>query len=154
MTQQRDYLSAEKYKELEKELEYLKTDGRLDVAGRLEYAKSLGDLSENAEYGEAREAFNNLELRIADIENLLKTATIVKAQHSIRVEIGSKVLVERDGADAKWYSVVGSRDADVLKNKISNESPMGAAMLGKKKGDSFVVKTPRGSTTFVIKDLE
>ncbi len=150
-----NYLSEEKYKELQSELSYLSNEGRSEVANRLEYAKSLGDLSENAEYSEAREAFSNLEERIATIESILKNATIVKQHHSVRVEIGSRVFVKRDGAsEGKWYTVVGSRDSNILENKISNESPMGVAMLGKKKGDSFVVKTPKGDMTYEITDIE
>ncbi len=150
-----DYLSEEKYKELQNELTYLNTEGRSEIANRLEYAKSLGDLSENAEFSEAREAFNNLEERIASIEGTLKNATIIKQHHSVRVELGSRVLVQRDGAkEEKWYTVVGSRDSNVLENKISNESPMGVAMLGKKKGDAFMVKTPKGENHYKITDIE
>ena len=150
-----DYLSEEKHKELRAELQHLMQEGRTEVAERLEYAKSLGDLSENAEYSEAREAFNNLEERIATLENILKNATIVKQHHSVRVELGSRVNAQRDGAsEGKWYTIVGSRDSNALENKISNESPMGLAMLGKKKGDSFTVKTPKGDMTYKITDIE
>jgi len=149
------YLSQEKHKELTKELEQLRTEGRAEVASRLEYAKSLGDLSENAEYSEAREAYSNLEERIATLENLLKNASIIKQHHSVRVEIGTRVLVTREGAqEGKWFMVVGSRDANAAENKVSNESPMGVAMLGKKKGDVFAVKTPKGETSFTITDIE
>ncbi len=153
MTQ--DYLSPEKYKELEAELHYLQNEGRTEVASRLEYAKSLGDLSENAEYTEAREAFGNLEERIASLEFILKNATIVKQHHSVRIELGSRILAIREGAkEGKRYTIVGSRDSNVMENKISNESPMGVAMLGKKKGDSFTVKTPKGDTNYTITDIE
>ncbi|PIR44783.1 MAG: transcription elongation factor GreA [Candidatus Vogelbacteria bacterium CG10_big_fil_rev_8_21_14_0_10_51_16] len=150
-----DYLSEEKFSELSAEIEFLKTEGRAEVAKRLEYAKSLGDLKENAEYHEAKEAFSNLEERIADVESTLKNVTIVKRHHSVRVELGSRVRTSRKGtSEPKWYTVVGSRDADALQGKISNESPMGAAMLGKKKGDKFVVKTPKGEMEYKIEELE
>jgi len=151
----KDYLTEEKFKELTKELAYLKSEGRTEVASRLEYAKSLGDLKENSEYHEAKESLANLEERIAILSNLLKDVEIVKQHHSIRVEIGSKVLIAKaKGGEPKWYMVVGSAEADAMQSKISNESPMGSAMLGKKKGDSFVVKTPKGETKYTIEGME
>ncbi|MFA6006856.1 MAG: transcription elongation factor GreA [Candidatus Paceibacterota bacterium] len=141
-----DYLTKEKFAELSAELERLRTTGRQEVAGRLEYAKSLGDLSENAEYQEAREAFTDLEERIAKIEDVLKQAVIVKEKHGTTVDIGSKVVVKKNGGVAVEYSIVGSEEAEPKDGKISNESPIGAAMIGKKAGDTFIVKTPSGQT--------
>lgn len=141
-----DYLTKEKFKELEAELERLKTTGRQEVAGRLEYAKSLGDLSENAEYQEAREAYADLEERIAKIEDILKQAVIVKEKHGTQVDLGSTVVVKKAGSsDAVQYQIVGSEEADARIQKISNESPLGAAMIGKKAGDEFSAKLPSGS---------
>src|ERR1051326_2013607 len=132
-----DYLTKEKFSELSAELERLRTTGRQEVAGRLEYAKSLGDLSENAEYQEAREAFTDLEERIAKIEEVLKQAVIVKEKHGTQVDIGSTVVVKKSGGVTMEFNIVGSEEADPKEGKISNESPLGAAMIGKKAGDAF-----------------
>jgi len=139
-----DYLTKEKFAELTAELERLTTTGRQEVAGRLEYAKSLGDLSENAEYQEAREAFADLEERIAKIDEVLKQAVIVKDKHSSTVDIGSTVIIKKAGGATTEFSIVGSEEADPHTGKISNESPIGAAMMGKKSGDTFTVKPPSG----------
>lgn len=139
-----DYLTKEKFSELSAELEKLKTIGRQEVAGRLEYAKSLGDLSENAEYQEAREAFTDLEERISKIEEVLKQAVIVKEKHGTTVDIGTSVVVKKSGGATMEFSIVGSEEAEPKDGKISNESPIGAAMIGKKVGESFSVKPPSG----------
>ncbi len=141
-----DYLTKEKFSELSAELEKLKTTGRQDVAGRLEYAKSLGDLSENAEYQEAREAFADLEERIAKIEEVLKQAVIVKEKHTSQIDIGSTVVVKKNSGATMEFSIVGSEEAEPKDGKISNESPIGAGMMGKKAGDTFSVKPPSGET--------
>jgi len=139
-----DYLTKEKFSELSVELERLKTTGRQEIAGRLEYAKSLGDLSENAEYQEAREAFADLEDRISKLEEILKQAVIVKEKHGTQIDIGSTVIIKKSGGATLEYHIVGSEEADPKTGKISNESPVGAAMIGKKAGDSFSAKTPSG----------
>ena len=150
-----DYLTKEKFSELSAELERLKTTGRQEVAGRLEYAKSLGDLSENAEYQEAREAFADLEERIAKIDEVLKQAVIVKEKHGTVVDIGSSVLVKQAGGAKMEFSIVGSEEADPKIGKISNESPVGAAMIGKSAGDSFTVKLPSGKmASYTITEIK
>lgn len=152
---QKEYLTKEKHKQLTKELEQLKTVRRKEIAEELEFAKSLGDLSENAEYHEARESQAALEDRIAQLESILASAEIVQAHHSNTVEIGSTVHVKKVGDKAeKTYVIVGSEEADMASGKISFKSPIGEAMLGKKKGDEFSFKTPIGTVKYVIVSIE
>ena len=155
MTQQNHYLSPDKFAELEEELKELKTVRRKEIAESLEYAKSLGDLSENAEYQEARESQAKTEDRIMVIEDLLKHAKIVEDHHSVIAELGSTVLIQKKGeTESKRWHIVGSEEADVHENKISNESPLGAALLGKKKGGKVKVRTPKGEVEYDIIGIE
>ncbi len=145
----KEYLTKEKFDEFTAELAELKGKKRKEVAESLEYAKSLGDLSENAEYHEARDNQANIEDRIARLEELLKHAQIVSGNSTDAVSVGSKVTVEKDGKKFE-YSIVGSEEADVISNKISMKSPFGQAILGKKKGDSFTFTAPFGEITYKI----
>lgn len=155
MLDQKEYLTKEKLDELVKELDYLKKTKRREVADSLEYAKSMGDLSENAEYQEARDMQAEVEERIGKIENILKNAEILHAQKGGNVNIGSTVVVKKSGdKDAKTYQVVGSEEADISKGKVSNESPIGTAIMGKKKGDKFDIMTPKGKTGYEIVDVK
>lgn len=142
------YLSAEKIEELKAELLQLSTIRRKAIAESLDYAKSLGDLSENAEYHQAREEQAANEDRIRDIEAMLRDAVVVTEQHGNTIEIGSSAEVKNlaDGKTTRW-TLVGSQEASIKDSKISNESALGKAMLGKKKGDSFSFKTPAGTTS-------
>lgn len=151
----KNYLSKEKYKELSQELENLKTVRRKEVAEALEYAKSLGDLSENAEYQEARENQANLEERILQIEALLKTATIVQDRQYSDVHVGSRVTI-RDAktGNTEVWEIVGSEEASLPEAKISNESPLGAALLGGKIGDAVEFSAPSGKRSFTIVKIE
>ncbi len=150
-----EYLTQEKYNELTKELEYLKTKRRKEVAENLEYAKSLGDLSENAEYQEARETQANIEDRIMKLEAMLQSAVIVKMHHTEAVDIGSTVSLMRDGAkDKVTYKIVGSEEADLSQSKLSINSPLGQALLGKRKGDNLVAKTPGGNVSYQVVHIE
>lgn len=155
MADKQEYLTKEKFDELTKQLEELKTVKRKEVAESLEYAKSLGDLSENAEYHEARENQANTEDRIAKLESILKSAVIMAIHHSDVVGIGSVVQIEKqkDQTKAK-YKIVGSEEANLAESKLSINSPMGNAMIGKKKGDLFKVKTPIGLVDYKIIDIE
>ena len=155
MTSHEHYLSKDKFIELEHELKQLKTVRRKEIAEALEYAKSLGDLSENAEYQEAREAQAKTEDRIMVLENLLKHAHIVEEHHSTFAELGSNLVIQRKG-DSKThrYRIVGSEEANISENKISNESPLGAALLGKKKGAKAIVATPKGAVEYTIVEIE
>jgi transcription elongation factor GreA len=151
---QQEYLTKEKYKELEKELHNLQTVRRQEIAKNLEYAKSLGDLKENAEYHQAREDQANLEERIAYLDNILKTATIMKTRHSDTVGIGSTVIIKKKGGDEKEIQIVGTEEADIASNKLSNTSPLGMAILGKKDGEVFSFEIPTGKVNYqVIKIL-
>lgn len=150
-----EYLTQEKYDELKKELEHLKTARRKEVAEHLEYAKSLGDLAENAEYHEAREEQANIEDRIKKLEAMLQTAVIMELRHTEAVAIGSTVSLQREGThDRTTYKIVGSEEADIAAGKLSLVSPLGQAMLGKRNGDSFTAKTPGGEVKYRIVDIE
>lgn len=152
MNTEETYLSKQKAQELEKELTVLKNEKRKEIAEQLEYAKSLGDLSENAEYHEARENQAALEERILIVENMLKTATIVKeGAHKGGVTVGSTVTVvdQKSGEKEEW-SLVGSEESDLLNHKISNESPLGHALMGKETGDEVEVVTPKGKVSYKI----
>lgn len=145
------YLTKEKYKALEKELHELSTTKREEIAEQLHYAKSLGDLSENAEYSDAREKQAKLEDRIRELENVLKNAEIVKKHHTDAVEVGSSVTVQKKGSTDKIeYEIVGTEEADMSKNKLSYKSPLGEAMLGHKKGESFKFTTPKGNVEYKV----
>jgi transcription elongation factor GreA len=145
------YLTNEKFAELEKELAYLKTDRRKEVAEHLEYAKKLGDLSENAEYHQAREEQAEVEDRINRLENLLKTAVITTSVGGDIVTIGSTILVQRAGENKSMlYTIVGSEETDTSQGKISNLSPIGSSLLGHKQGDTVTVTTPKGTSKYTI----
>ena len=146
-----EYLTPEKKTELETELNTLKTVRRKEIADSLEYAKSLGDLSENAEYHQAREDQANCEDRISHIENILKNAIVTENHKSGVISVGSTVTVTKKGSkEEKTYALVGSEEADSLSGKISNESPLGKALLGKKKGDKVTVEAPKGDIEYSI----
>jgi len=155
MNEEHEYLTKEKFDEFTKELNTLKTVRRKEVAENLEYAKGLGDLSENAEYHEARDTQASVEDRIAKLEMILKTATIVAAHHTESVSIGSVVTV-RKGTDAesKTFTIVGSEEVDSSKGYLSAKSPFGSAAIGKKKGDSFSFSTPSGTMEYKIIGIE
>lgn len=146
-----NYITKEKKEEFELELKDLKGPKRKEILEALEYAKSLGDLSENAEYHQAREDQGKLEGRIAKIEEILRSALVVTGGGGDIVEIGSKVVVQREGDKTeKNYQIVGSEEADTKEGKISNKSPFGAALFGKKKGDSISFTTPNGEAKYKI----
>ena len=150
-----ELLSQEKFEELTHELEDLKTRRRKEIAEQLEYARSLGDLSENAEYQEAREMQAAVEERIQKLESILKGAKITKVNKSDGIGMGSVVTVEKVGEGEKHvYTIVGAEEADMLSGKISYHSPLGGALMGKKKGDSFSFATPRGSMKYKILKIE
>lgn len=151
----KEYLSKEKFKLLTAELEELKTVKRKQIAEELEFAKALGDLSENAEYHEAREAQASLEDRILQLESILANAEIVAAHHSDKVEVGAVVHVKKAGdKTARVYTIVGSEEADTAAGKISFKSPLGQALLGKKKGEEFKFKTPAGEVKYTVVSIE
>lgn len=151
MNQENTYLTKEKFDALSAELENLKIVRRKEVAQDLEYAKSLGDLSENAEYQEAREAQSNIEERISKIEAILKTALIISGHTTGDVTIGSKVVVQKqDSKESAEYTMVSSEEADISAGKLSYTSPLGGMLMGKKKGQSFDFKSPKGNINYTI----
>lgn len=157
MKQKEFFLTSEGYLELETELNYLKTDKRNEVLNTLKEARSLGDLSENSEYDSARDEQSKLEARIKEIEYILEHATIIneeKAEDGV-VSIGSTVSLQYDGDDeVEEYRIVGSQEADPFNNKISNESPIAAAILNKKVGSVVEVSSPDGVYKVKIVNVE
>ena len=149
-------VSQEKFDEMVSELEHLKTVRRTEIAKSLEYARSLGDLSENAEYQEARDLQAATEERIKRLEDLVKHAEIAtdaKKKKDV-VGFGSKVSIRKEGApEVHEYTIVGSQEADMREKKLSHISPLGAALLGKKKGDEFTFETPAGRQTYTIEKI-
>ncbi len=154
MDTQKEYLSREKHDELNEELEFLTHVRRKEIAEALEAAKALGDLSENAEYHSAREAQAGVEERISVLEEILKNAIIVGSKHKTdAVGIGSVVTLKR-GRDTKTYTIVGSEESDISVGKISNKSPLGESMMGRKKGEDFMCVTPRGEEKCQIVEIK
>ena len=146
-----DYITEEKRKELKAELEDLKGPKRKEILASLKYAKSLGDLSENAEYHQTREDQGKLEERITKIEQILQSSQNFSRHGGDVVEVGSKVVVQKEGKKKDViYTIVGSEEADMTKGKISNRSPFGEALFGKKKGDNISFKTPGGVVNYKI----
>ena len=148
------YLSSEKHDELIKELEHLKVNRRREIAEHLEYTKKLGDLSENAEYHQAREDQAEVESRIVRLENILKNSVMVNASSADVITIGSTFRLSKDGDNKSFiYTLVGSEEADTTLGKISNLSPLGLALIGHKKTEKVAVNAPKGKITYVIEDI-
>lgn len=153
MANRKEYLTKKKFDELTKELEDLTQNKRKEVAEKLSYSKSLGDLSENAEYQEARDEQALLEYRISQLEDLLKNAEILNHKKTDIVEAGSTVVLQRGVSDKFTYEMVGSEEADMSEGRLSYSSPLGMTLLGKKKGDSFTFETPKGNVKYKILDV-
>lgn len=149
-----EYLTQTKYDEFKKELEYLKTDKRTEIAKALEYAKSLGDLSENAEYHEARNNQAVIEDRINHLEAVLKSASIVSSHDTGSVAVGTVITLAREDGTKRIYTIVGSEESNASEGKISVRSPLGAAAIGKKKGETFSFATPSGSMSYKVISIE
>lgn len=151
------YLSQEGFDRLTEELRDLKTRGRRDIAAKIDEARSHGDLSENSEYEAAKEAQAHLEKRIAELEHALSNARVLdeKTVDTSKVYILSTVTVlnKRSGKEMK-YTLVSAQEADFNLNRISIDSPIGAALLGKSVGDVVAVKAPAGVIEFEIKHIE
>jgi transcription elongation factor GreA len=140
-------ITSEGKADLEKELSELK-DRRSEISERIAAARDYGDLSENAEYDSAREEQGIVETRILEIEGILANFELIKPKSGGSVRVGSTVDL-KNGAKVT-YTVVGPVEADPLAGKISNESPIGAALMGKKAGDKVTIETPKGSVTYTI----
>ncbi|MDP3971176.1 MAG: transcription elongation factor GreA [bacterium] len=148
------YVTEEGLEKLKRDIEYAKTTERKDIAGRIASAKELGDLSENAEYSDAKEAQGLLESRIIDMEEQARNAKIIeKPTTSSVVVIGSTVDAENNEGVVQVFKIVGSNEANPIDGKISNQSPMGAALLGSKVGDVVEIKVPKGVTNFTVKKI-
>ncbi len=148
-----EYISSEGLEKLKKEVEDLKTVKRREIAERLEAAKALGDLSENAEYQEAKEAQSLNESKIQEMEDIVRDAVLIKKPtSSSSVQIGSTIEVDSKRGH-ETFTIVGSEEADPLLGKISNESPMGRSFLGHSVGDSVDIKTPAGNDTYKVKKI-
>jgi len=149
------YLTAEGKARLEQELAYLKTEKMQQIAEEMGRAIAEGDLRENAGYDEARRAMWQNNSRIAELEDILSRVQIVESGNGVPTEVQLGVTVELETSTGQRMSVtmVGSHEADVFSGKISNESPLGQALMGKKVGDEVHVKSPKGSQTYVIVEL-
>lgn len=149
---EKTYLSKEKWKDLKLELYNLETVARKEIAEKLEEARSLGDLSENAEYHEARKQQGDIESRISFLTETLKNAEIFKPCRSSVIEVGSTVSVQKKSdKNIQIYQIVGDDESDISQNKISWKSPLGSAMMGKKEKESFSFETPKGeSVNYII----
>lgn len=141
--------------ELEKELDNLKTEGRIDIAEKLKVARSYGDLSENSEYDEAKSEQAKIEARISELEYQLDNAVIIDTADSDTVSMGSKVTVVRlsDNVEAT-YEIVGFAQSNPAEGKISDESPVGRALVGARVGETVVVEAPIGSLELEIKTID
>lgn len=150
-------LSAERLKELQEELNYLKTVREREVAEQIKEARSFGDLSENSEYDEAKNEQGKLYSRIAEVENVINHAVIIE-EGSIdpnAVSLGSKITVLDVEFDEKEvYEVVGSQEADPMNGRISEDSPFGRALLGKKIGEEVVIDAPAGAIHYKVVDIQ
>ncbi|MFY9463079.1 MAG: transcription elongation factor GreA [Candidatus Sungiibacteriota bacterium] len=149
-----EYLSEDGLQKLKQELHELKTKKRQEIAARLEHAKSLGDLSENAEYQETKEEQEMMEQRIAELEERVREAVVMqKPTKTDSVRVGSTVVVSSSRGD-ETYTILGSEEADPGRGKISNESPLGKAFLSKKVGDKVDVHTPAGVMAYTIAEIK
>ena len=149
------FVTAEGLQKLKDELEYLKVVKRKEVAEALKQAKAFGDLSENSEYDEAKNEQAEVERHIAELEDILNNIEIIKASgKKTQIHVGSRVKIyDLDFEEEVTYTIVGSTESDPLENKISDESPIGKALLGKKPGEEVVADTPGGSLKMKILEI-
>ncbi len=147
----KNFITKQGLEKLKKDLKHLKTAKRQEIANALQKAKELGDLSENAEYTEAKEAQSFNEGRISEIEEMIKNAATIEKtiNNGGIVQIGSTVEIKNEQIN-KEYTIVGSEEADPVNGRISNESPLGMAFLGKKLGDEVEIETPGGKMKYRI----
>jgi transcription elongation factor GreA len=150
-------LTEEGYSKLTEEIEYLSTTKRLEVAERIKEAREFGDISENSEYDDAKNEQAQLEHRIQSLEQKLRNARVIDTEHvsTETVSIGARVtLREAGGGNVREYSIVGSAEADPRKQRLSNESPVGRALLGRRKGDKVTIPAPRGALQYEIVSIQ
>lgn len=159
MAETKTLLTKEWLAELQEKLRFLKEDKRKEIADKLKEAISYGDLSENAEYAAAREEQAHIETEIIDLEEMLKPGNyeIIDEKKARRsgINIGKTVTIEeKESGEQSTYKIVGSQEASILENKISNESPIGKAILGKNVNDTITVLSPGGNTEYIIISAE
>jgi transcription elongation factor GreA len=150
-------LTAEGYEKLRREIEFLQTEKRREVAERIRVAREFGDIAENAEYDDAKNEQAMLEHKIAQLEERLLSARVITKKEISKdtVSVGSKVRIRDVAAKQTFeYHIVGSAEANPAENKLSNESPVGKAIMGHKKGDVVEVAAPRGSMKFKILEIK
>lgn len=152
--QESAYFSKEGLAKLKNELDHLKTKKRKEIADRLEYAKSLGDLSENSEYQEAKESQILNESKIIELEDMLRRAVVVEHAFKDTADIGSQILLEDSEGNQSQFTIVGSKEASPSEHKISHESPLGKALVGHKKSEKVLARTPKGDTEYKIVDIQ
>jgi len=156
MSKKEVLLTYEGLKKLEEELEYLKGEKRKEIADRIKQALAFGDISENSEYDEAKNEQAQNEVRIAQLESMLKNASIIDEEEvdTKVVSLGARVkIVDVKYKDEYDYQIVGSAEADPTSNRISNESPVGSALLGHKAGDTVEVEVPGGKIKYMILEI-
>ena len=150
-------LTQEGYDNLEKQLEYLKTEKRAEISERIKVALGFGDLSENSEYDEAKNAQADNEIKIVDLENKLRYAKIIDESEidTKTVQLGNTVkILDLESNEELEYTIVGSTEVDLSKNRISNVSPIGAALIGAKKGETVEANTPGGVAKYKVLDIK
>ena len=150
------FLTAEGKKQLEERLEFLKVHGRAEMAEKIRVAREFGDLSENAEYDIAKDEQAKMESEIIEIENKLRVGVVIAENvKSNKVTIGSTVRIKDLSCDEEMlYKIVGTHESNPMEGRISNESPIGKAVLGKRKGAEVVVKAPMGDAVYKIVDIK
>jgi len=154
MNDKKKILTPEGYQKLKKEYEELTTERRKEVAEKIRDAREQGDLSENAAYKAAKEEQMFIERRIDELESILKQAKVVERSETCdAVDLGCKVKVYLEGQDHEFH-IVGAEEANPIEGKISYESPMGQALMGKAPGEKVKVDTPNGSLTYLIKEIK
>lgn len=149
-------MTAEGKIQLEKELEDLKMVKRPEVINRIKIARGFGDLSENSEYSSAKDEQSVIESRVSQIQEMLQYADVIDASNIAEdeVSVGKKVTIVEDGEEPEEYIIVGSAESDPMAGKISNDSPIAKAILGKKIGDKVEIETPAGSFAVTIQSVE
>ena len=156
MDEKETILTPEGLRKLEEELEFLKTVKRKDVAERIKQSKEFGDLMENSEYEDAKNEQAFIEGRILTLEGMLRNAKVIN-DHEVRsdvVTVGSTVRLADEAGEELTYTIVGSPEADPRRDRISNESPVGRALLGKRRGETVTVKAPAGTIRYTIRAIK
>ena len=156
MDERETILTPEGLRKLEEELEFLKSVKRKEVAERIKQSKEFGDLTENSEYEDAKNEQAFVEGRILTLEGMLRNVKVIN-NHDVRsdvVTIGSTVQLTDESGEDLTYTIVGSAEADPLHDRISNESPVGSAVLGKRKGQTVTVQAPAGTAKYTIRAIK